>query len=147
MADYLQLSRLLAATVGQGMMQFTQALAPQAEPRADTSGQMASLETGKGFDSDQIAKLKDTCGMKLATDIPHILYVIQTTKSEVYDTYRDHLKKSIKSWCCTWHVEWDKLIYLTAKFFDDLVSLRFNPGRPVAQYNLVARDISMLSCR
>jgi hypothetical protein len=104
MADYLQLSLLLAATVGQGMMQFTQALAPQAEPGAAALGQTASLETGKGFDSDQIAKLNNTCGIKLATDSPHIWYMIQTTKGEVYDTYRDHFKKFIKSWCCTWHV-------------------------------------------
>jgi hypothetical protein len=35
MTDYLQMSRFLAATIGQGMMQFTQhALAPQAAPGA-----------------------------------------------------------------------------------------------------------------
>jgi hypothetical protein len=33
------------------------------------------------------------------------------------------------------------------KFFDDQVALRFNPGGPMAQYNLVARGISMLSFR
>jgi hypothetical protein len=38
-------------------------------------------------------------------------------------------------------------IYLTAIFFEDLVALRFNPGGPVAQYELAARGISILACR
>jgi hypothetical protein len=43
MTDYLQLSQLLAATVGQGMMHFTQAVAPQAPAGAILLGQTASL--------------------------------------------------------------------------------------------------------
>jgi hypothetical protein len=123
MADYLQLSCLLAATVGQGMMQFTHALAPQAAPGATTLGQTASLKMGNGFNHDQILKLKDACGVNMAKDTPHIWYVIQTTKGKVYDMYRDHLKKSIESWCRTWHIKQDKSIYLTAKFYDDLVAV------------------------
>jgi hypothetical protein len=146
MTDYLQLSRLLAATVGQGMMQFIHALAPQAAPRAATLGHMASLKTGKGFDHNQIAKLKDACGVNMAKDIPHILYIIPMTKGKAYNTYRDHLKKSIESWCCTRHIKRDKSIYLTAKFFDNLVAMQFNLGGPVVQYNSVARGISMLAC-
>jgi hypothetical protein len=70
--DYLQLSRLLAATVGQGMMQFTHALAPQATPGAATLGRTASIQMGKGFNCNQIAKLKDACGVNMAKIIPHI---------------------------------------------------------------------------
>jgi hypothetical protein len=72
---------MLAATVGQGMMQFTQALALQATPGAATLGQTASLKMG-GFNRNQIAILKDACGVKLAKDIPHIWYMIQTTKGK-----------------------------------------------------------------
>jgi hypothetical protein len=103
MTDYLQLSCLLAATVGQGMMQFTQVLAPQAAPGAATLGQTASLKMGKGFYRDQIVKVKDACGVNKAKGIPHIWYIIQTTKGKAYNTYCDHLTKSIESWCCTWH--------------------------------------------
>jgi hypothetical protein len=95
MTDYLQLSQLLAATVGQGMMHFTQAVAPQAPAGAILLGQMAS--TGKGFNQDQITKLKEACEVTLAKDIPHIWYVIQSTKGKVYDMYCNHLKKSIES--------------------------------------------------
>jgi hypothetical protein len=147
MADYLQMSRLLAATVGQGMMQFTHALAPQAAPGAASLGQMASLEMGKGFNCDQIAKLKDACGMNMAKDTPHIWYIIQMTKGNAYNTYRNHLKKSIKSWCRTRHNKRDKSIFLTAKFVDNLVAMRVNPEGPVAQYGSVARSISMLACQ
>jgi hypothetical protein len=38
-------------------------------------------------------------------------------------------------------------IYLPAKFFKDLIALRFNPRGPVAQYESVAWGISMLVCR
>ncbi len=144
--DYLQLSQLLAATVGQEMMHFTQAVAPQAPAAAILLGQMASLKTGKGFNRDQIAKLKDACGVTLTKDIPHIWCMIQSTKGKAYNMYPNYLKKSIKSWCCTCHIKQDKSIYLTAKFFNYLVALRFNPGRPVSQYDSDGRGISMLAC-
>ena len=149
MNDQLQMARLLASTVGQGMMQFTQAVAGQTTSGgAGTLAQGATpLEMSKGFDKDQIAKLKDACGVMSAKDIPNIWSIIQATKGKAHDTYRDHLKKSIESWCRTRHIERDKSIYLTAKFFEDLVALRFNPGGPVAQYDSAGRGISMLSCR
>jgi hypothetical protein len=98
--DYLQMSRLLVSTVGQGMMQFSQAVAtPAATGGAASPGQGAitPLKASKGFDWDQIAKLKDACGIMSAKDIPNICFVIQSTKGKAYDTYRDHLKKSIKA--------------------------------------------------
>jgi hypothetical protein len=49
-------------------------------------------------------------------------------------------------WCTSHHIERDKSIYLSAKFFEDLIALRFNPGGPMAQYELAARGISMLAC-
>jgi hypothetical protein len=147
--DYLQMSRLLASTVGQGMMNFTQAVAAQ----TNTSGTPGSgqgttlLEANKGFDRDQIAKLKDACGVVLAREIPNIWYVIQSTKGKAYDTYRDHLKKTIEAYGRTRHIEWDKSIYLKNPFFDDLIKLRFNPGGPVAQYDSAHKGISLLACR
>lgn len=149
--DQLHMARLLASTVGQGMLQFTQAVAGQTTA-GGTGGSLAQqgttpLEMSKGFDKDQIAKLKDACGVMSAKDIPNIWSIIQATKGKAHDTYRDHLKKSIESWCRSRHIERDKSIYLTAKFFDDLVALKFNPGGPVAQYDSAGRGISMLSCR
>ena len=38
-------------------------------------------------------------------------------------------------------------MFLEAKFFKDLVALRFNPGGPVAQYHSAAQGMSMLACR
>jgi hypothetical protein len=38
------------------------------------------------------------------------------------------------------------LMFLESKNFEDLVALRFNPGGPVAQYQLVAQGMSMLAC-
>ena len=149
MHDHLHIARLLASTVGQGMMQFTQAVTTQASAGGTgTLGQGTNpLEMSKGFDRDQIAKLKDACGVMTAKDIPNIWSVIQATKGKAHDSYRDHLKKSIESWCRSRHIERDKSIYLSAKFFEDLVALRFNPGGPVAQYDSAARGISMLACR
>jgi hypothetical protein len=45
------------------------------------------------------------------------------------------------------HIDRDNSIFLDSKFFKDLVALRFNPEGPVAQYQSVARRISMLACR
>jgi hypothetical protein len=56
MTDYLHLSQLLAATVGQGIVHFTQAVAQQSPAGAILLGQTTFLETGKGFDWDQIGK-------------------------------------------------------------------------------------------
>ena len=147
--DHLHMARLLASTMGQGMMQFTQAVATQSTAGgAGLLGQGTTpLEMSKGFDRDQIAKLKDACGVMSAKDIPNIWSVIQATKGKAHDSYRDHLKKSIELWCRSRYIERDKSIYLTAKFFEDLVALRFNPGGPVAQYESAARGISMLACR
>jgi len=149
MNDQLNMARLLASTVGQGMLHFTQAVAGQTTTGA--TGQLTQgaipFDMSKGFDRDQIAKLKDACGVMSAKDIPPIWAVIQATKGKAHDTYRDHLKKSIEAWCRSRHIERDKSIYLTAKFFEDLVALRFNPGGPVAQYESAARGISMISCR
>ncbi len=129
------------------MMHFTQAVAPQAQAGSGLLGQAGALEAGKGFDRDQIAKLKDACGVQQAKDIPHIWYVIQSTKEKAYDTYRDHIKKSIEMWCRKCNIERDKSIFLKQSFFDDLVKLCFNPGGPVAQYDSVDRGISMLVCQ
>ena len=146
--DHLHMARLLASTVGQGMMQFTQAVATQTTAGgAGTLGQGTPLEMSKGFDRDQIAKLKDACGGMSAKDIPYIWSVIQATKGKAHDSYRDHLKKLMESWCRSRYIKRDKSIYLTAKFFEDLVALRFNPGGPVAQYESAARGISILACR
>ncbi len=41
----------------------------------------------------------------------------------------------------------DKSIYLTARFFENLLALWFNPGGPVVQYESATRGISMLACR
>ncbi len=128
--DYLHMLRLLASTVGQGIMQFSQAVATQATTGGTAAlgqGATTPLEASKGFNRDQIAKLNDACGVTSAKDIPHIWFVIQATKGKAYDTYRERLKKSIKAWCRTRHIERDKLIYLMANFFDNLVALRFNP--------------------
>jgi hypothetical protein len=74
--DYMQMSRLLASAMGQGMMQFTQAVMPQTAVSATLPGQMAPLDTGKGFNHDRIAKLKDACDVSMANKIPNIWYVI-----------------------------------------------------------------------
>jgi len=73
--------------------------------------------------------------------------VIQSTKGKSFDTYRAHIVKSLEQWCRSHHIDHDKSIYLKAKFFEDLVALRFNPGGPVAQYHSVAQGMSMLACR
>jgi hypothetical protein len=72
--DHLQLPRLLASTVGQGMMQFTQDVAMQATTGGlGAIGQVTTpLKMSKGFNRDQIAKLKDACGVMAAKDIPNI---------------------------------------------------------------------------
>jgi hypothetical protein len=45
--DYVQMSWLLASPVGQGMMQFTQAVTPQAVVGAPLPEQTITLDTGK----------------------------------------------------------------------------------------------------
>jgi hypothetical protein len=144
--DYLALSKMLATTIGSNMLQFSQAIAPQGGVATATGGDTA-LATGKGFDQDQIAKLKDACGVRNAQQIPAPWSVIQATKGKRIDTYRAHIAKAIKSWCRAHHINWDKSIFLEDKFFKNLVALRFNPGGPVAQYHLAARGMLMLACR
>jgi hypothetical protein len=125
------------------MMNFTQAVAPAG---GGHSGTVSALEAGKGLDRDQVARLKDACGVMQAKDIPTIWYVIQSTKGKVYDSYQDHITKAIISWCRTHIMERDKSIFLKQQFLDDLVKLRFNPGGPVAQYESADKGISMLVC-
>ncbi len=54
--------------------------------------------------------------------------------------------KSIDAWCRLHHINCNKSLFLEAKFFEDLVALRFNPGGPVAQFHSAARGMSMLAC-
>ncbi len=67
--DYLALSKMLATTIGLNMLQFSQAVAPQGGVAAAMGGDIA-LATEKEFDQDQIAKLKDACGVRNAQQIP-----------------------------------------------------------------------------
>ncbi len=87
------------------------------------------------------------CGVYNAQHIPAIWSAIQATKGKSTDSYRPHLSKSIESWCRAHHINRDKFLFLEAKFFEDLVALRFNPGGPVAQFHSVTRGMSMLACR
>jgi hypothetical protein len=144
--DYLALAKMLATTICANMMNFSNAIAPQILA-AMATGSDTPLATGKGFDQDQIAKLKDVCGVHNAQHIPAIWSVIQATKGKSIDSYRAHLSKSIKSWCRAHHINRDKPLFLEATFFKDLVALRFNPGGPVVQFHSVARGMSMLACR
>jgi hypothetical protein len=124
------------------MLQFTQAVLPSA-----AAGPATPLKTRKGFDKDQIAKLKDACGVIDTRAIRNIWFVIQSTKGKSFDSYRAHLSKSTESRCRANHIERDKSIYLPSKFFEELVALRFNPGGPVAQYSSVVKGMSMMVCR
>ncbi len=139
------MSRLLATTNGTNMMQFLHAAVPHVLLAAG-SGTATSLEVGKGFDIDQISKLKDACGVCDAKQILPIWAVTQKSKGKTFDTYQAHLTKAIDSWGRMKHIKKDRSIFLGAKFFDDLVALRFNPGGLVAQYLSISHDISMLAC-
>jgi hypothetical protein len=127
-------------------MQFSQALTPVLTGGV-TAGNDMALAMGKGFNQDQMAKLRDVCGMRNAQQIPTIWAVIQGSKGKSFDTYCAHLAKSVEFWCHTHHIDRDKLIFLDSKFFKDLVALRFNPGGAVAQYQLAMWGMSMLACR
>jgi hypothetical protein len=144
--DYLAMSKMLATTIGANMMQFSQALTPVLTGGV-TAGNDTALATGKGFNQDQIAKLRDACGVQNAQQIPTIWAVIQGSKGKSFDTYCAHLAKSAELWCRTHHIDRDKLIFLDSKFFEDLMPLRFNPGGAVAQYQSAARGMSMLARR
>jgi hypothetical protein len=85
------------------MLQFIQAVLPSA-----AAGPATPLETEKGFNKDQIAKLKDACGVMDARTIPNIWFVIQSTKGKSFDSYWAHLSKSTESWCRANHIERDK---------------------------------------
>ncbi len=86
--DYLALSNMLATTIGSNMMQFSQAITPTGGGAGGT-GDETALATGKGFDQDQIAKLKDAYGVQNAQQIPAIWSVIQSTKGHL--TVQPHL--------------------------------------------------------
>ncbi len=133
-------------TIGANMMQFSQALTPVLTGGV-TAGNDTALATGKGFNQDQIAKLRDACGVRNTQQIPTIWTVIQGSKGKSFDMYCAHLAKSVKLWCCTHYIDRDKSIFLDSKFFKDLVALWFNPGGLVAHYQSAAWGMSMLACR
>jgi hypothetical protein len=72
--------------------------------------------------------LRDACRFCNAHQIPPIQAEIQGSKGKSFDTYRAHLAKSVKLWCCSHYTDRNKLIFLDSKFFKDLVALQFNPG-------------------
>ena len=83
----------------------------------------------------------------IAQHIPAIWSVIQATKGKSFDTYHTNLAKSIDLWCRSHHIDRDKSIFLKAKFLEDLVALRFNPGDPVGQFHSVGQGMSKLAFR
>jgi hypothetical protein len=135
--DYSALARMMTMTVGTMMMHLNQAVAPQGGGQG-ISGNKTALSTGKGFDQDQVEKLKDACGVRNAQQILAIWSVIQATKGKSFYSYHAHTAKSVDAWCCSHHIDRDKSIFFKANFFEDLVALRFTPGGPVAQYQSVA---------
>jgi len=128
-------------------LQFSQNIAAQVGTAEPIGGGDTALATGKGFDQDQIAKLKDVCGVRVGAHIPTIWAVIQASKGKSYDSYCAHIAKAMESWARVNHIELDKSIHLDSKFFNDLVALRFNPGGQVVQYQSAARGMSMLACQ
>jgi len=114
--DFLALSQMLSTTIGTNMMQFSQAVTPTGGAAGATDGDIA-LATGKDFNQDQIAKLKDACGVRNAQQIPAIWSVIQSTKGKSCDTYRTHITKLLELWCRLHHIDRGKSIFLEAKFF------------------------------
>ena len=78
--DFLALSQMLSTTIGTNMMQFSQAVTPTVGAAGATGGDTA-LATGKGFDQDQIAKLKGACGVRNAQQIPVIAPTLQSHSS------------------------------------------------------------------
>ena len=76
--DFLALLKMLSTTIGTNMMQFSQAVTPTGGAAGSTGGETA-LATGKGFNQDQITKLKDACGIRNAQQILAIWSVIQST--------------------------------------------------------------------
>jgi hypothetical protein len=114
--DYLALSKMLVTTIGSSMMQLSQAITPTVGATGATGGKTA-LATRKGFNQDQIAKLKDACGVRSAQQIPPIWSVIQATKEKSFDTYRAYIAKAINTWCSLHHIDRNKSIFLEAKFF------------------------------
>jgi hypothetical protein len=144
--DYSALPRMLATKIGTTMMHLNQTVALQGGGQG-LLGNKTALSTGKGFDQDHVAKLKDACGVRNAQQIPAIRSIIQATKGKSFDSYRTHIAKSVDAWCRSHHIDRDKSIFLESKFFEDLVALHFNPGGPVAQYQLLAQGMSMLACR
>jgi hypothetical protein len=73
--------------------------------------------------------------------------VIQASKGKSFDIYRAHLAKSVGSWCCSHHIERNKSFFLDSKFFEDLVTFRFNSGGQVVQYTLATQGMLMLACQ
>ncbi len=86
------------------------------------------------------------CGIRNAQHIPAIWLVIQASKGKSFDSYRTHLAKSIDACCLLHHIDCNKSLFFEAKFFEDLVALRFNPGGAVAQFHSAARGMSILAC-
>jgi hypothetical protein len=81
--DYLAMSKMLSTTIRANMMQFSQAMAPILAA-AGMAGNNTALDTAKGFDKDQIAKLRDACGIRNAQQIPPIWAVIQASKEQKF---------------------------------------------------------------
>ncbi len=82
--------------------------------------------------------------LQRTTDSPH-LGGDSGKQREKFVTYCAHLPKSTESWCRLHHNDRDKLIFLNSKL--DLVALKFDPGGPMAQYQLVVQELLMLACR
>ena len=92
-AEYIALSKMLATN----MLQFSQNIAAQVGTAAPIGGGNTALATGKGFDQDQIAKLKDVCGVRVGAHIPTIWAVIQASKGKSYDFYRANISKAMET--------------------------------------------------
>ncbi len=63
----------LVKDAGTNMLQFSQNIATQVGTAAPIGGGDTALATGKGFEQDQIAKLKDVCGVRVGSSHPYHL--------------------------------------------------------------------------
>ncbi len=99
-AEYLALSKMFATN----MLQLSQNIAAQVGTGAPIGGGNTALATGKGFDQDQITKLKDVCGVRLGANIPTIWFVIQLSKGKSYDSYPAHISNAMELWAGMNHI-------------------------------------------
>ncbi len=137
----------MGAIIGCSIISAVQTLTPTA---SGAGGGTTGNETGtkEKYSPDKVAALMEFAHINAAHKLPQFWNRVQASRKsrgDATDTFQQIITEDMATWAYDNRRDINIGIFLEKKTIDSIISLRFNPGRCVAQYATAEQAISILA--